>query len=166
MSMRRPRQEVARCDRTGQFTVREGGGGHGGGQLRRRREDGRRRDAQSVHGGEDDPRRARPIPPAPPFDGSGLERCAEKGGFVLGRDAYLVDAVLTDASVSYRHARLTQRHGEFYIEDLNSANGTWINGRRIEQCVPTPLGRGNAVTLGTLDVALWPHPAARESRRP
>ena len=165
LSMRRPRQEVVRMiERVSSRYL--GAGGQDGGQLRRRWEDGRRSDVRPVPGGEDDPGRARPIPPAPPFDGSGLERCAEKGGFVLGRDAYLVDAVLDHESVSRRHARLTRRHGEFYIEDLNSTNGTWVNRRRIETFVPTSLDRGDAVTLGELGVALWARPSTLEGRRP
>ena len=95
--------------------------------------------------------------PAAPFDGSGLERCAAPGGFVLGRDGALVDATLDHQSVSRRHARLTRRDGRLCVEDLNSTNGTRVNGRRLEPFAPRVLAPGDAVALG--EVALPPLPA-------
>ena len=95
-----------------------------------------------------------PLPPAAPFDGSGLERCAEPGGFVLGRDGLLVDAVLDHRSVSRRHARLTHREGRLCVEDLNSTNGTRVNGRRLEPFAPRVLAPGDAVALGDVDLPL------------
>src|SRR5436190_9601466 len=41
--------------------------------------------------------------------------------------------VLDDASVSLTHARITRHGGEFYLKDLNSTNGTVINGQRINE---------------------------------
>ena len=154
LAMRKPRHEVGKMvERVTSRHVDAGGndggrrrGGHGGDQQSDNRLAAGRRQDEST---------GRPIPAAPPFNGSGLERCAEKDGFVLGRDAYLVDAVLNHSSVSRRHARLTRFHGRLYIEDLNSANGTWVNGRRIQQFVPTVLAPGDTVTLGPQDVALW-----------
>ena len=98
-----------------------------------------------------------PPRPAAPFDGSGLERCAAPGGFVLGRDSALVDATLDHRSVSRRHARLTRRDGRLRVEDLNSTNGTRVNGRRLEPFAPRVLAPGDAVALG--DVDLPPLPA-------
>jgi predicted component of type VI protein secretion system len=99
----------------------------------------------------------RTIQPAPPFDGSGLEHCAERGGFVLGSDPYLVDAVVDHPSVSRRHARLTRHRARICIEDLHSVNGTRVNGRRVERFAPTELAPGDEVALGAVDVAvvLW-----------
>jgi FHA domain-containing protein/zinc ribbon protein len=39
---------------------------------------------------------------------------------------------LDDVTVSRKHAVLTQRDGQFFIEDLGSLNGTFLNRRRIE----------------------------------
>jgi hypothetical protein len=39
---------------------------------------------------------------------------------------------LDDVTVSRKHAVLTQRDGAFFIEDLGSLNGTFLNRRRIE----------------------------------
>lgn len=94
--------------------------------------------------------------PAAPFDGSGLERCAAPGGFVLGRDGALVDATLDHRSVSRRHARLTRRDGRLRVEDLNSTNGTRVNGRRLEPFAPRVLAPGDAVALGEVDLPPLP----------
>ena len=93
-------------------------------------------------------------PPAPPFDGAGLERCAEPGGFVLGRDGALVDAVVDHQSVSRRHVRLTRLDGRLRVEDLNSTNGTRVNGRRLEPFAPCVLAPGDAVVVGDVHLAL------------
>ena len=39
---------------------------------------------------------------------------------------------LDDVTVSRRHAVLVRRDGSFFIEDLGSLNGTFLNRRRIE----------------------------------
>jgi adenylate cyclase len=59
-----------------------------------------------------------------------------------------VDLDLTpDALVSRHHARLTLENGtEFWIEDLNSKYGTWVNGQNIK--LKTRLWPGDKVQLG------------------
>ena len=39
--------------------------------------------------------------------------------------------VIEDESVSLSHARLTRKHGEYFLKDLNSTNGTVVNGQPI-----------------------------------
>jgi FHA domain len=51
--------------------------------------------------------------------------------------------------ISRRHARVTSRGGQFYIEDLGSANGTIVNGRtRLNPQEPYPLVNGDVVKFG------------------
>jgi|GEM_PF-436230 len=56
----------------------------------------------------------------------------EADAVILGRnpcDDSPVDlAFNTDEYISHQHARLTFEHNQFWVEDLNSANGTWVNG--------------------------------------
>lgn len=40
---------------------------------------------------------------------------------------------LQDGNISSRHARLTVENGEFWIEDLGSTNGTWIDKKKIRK---------------------------------
>jgi adenylate cyclase len=51
-----------------------------------------------------------------------------------------------DRYVSHVHARLAYEDGEYWIEDLNSENGTWVNDRRIEE--KTKLPYGSKIRLG------------------
>lgn len=43
------------------------------------------------------------------------------------------DLVINQAVVSRRHARLEQQGAAYWISDLGSTNGTWVNGRRLTQ---------------------------------
>ncbi len=43
------------------------------------------------------------------------------------------DVFLDDVTVSRHHARVLHDEGGFWVEDLNSLNGTYVNRRRIEQ---------------------------------
>lgn len=55
-----------------------------------------------------------------------------------------------DLGVSRRHARILQQRGKVYIEDLGSANGTYLNGERLTPYVLYPLPRQAEVQLGRL----------------
>jgi len=50
---------------------------------------------------------------------------------VLGRHPDC-DLVLDVGAVSRQHARITLDNGDYYIEDLQSRNGTFVNGNRVE----------------------------------
>lgn len=67
------------------------------------------------------------------------------GSTVLGREA-INDIVLHDPEVSRRHIRITYQGGRYFIEDLGSTNGTFVNNRRIS--VPTWLNNGDLIEMG------------------
>jgi FHA domain len=52
---------------------------------------------------------------------------------LIGRDLEC-DVVIPAGSVSRRHARLTFRDGGWILQDLNSTNGTRLNGRYVGRC--------------------------------
>lgn len=56
----------------------------------------------------------------------------QKFPFVIGKKKEEADLVLNDYSVSRIHARITLEEGIYYIEDLNSTNGTFKNGLRLQ----------------------------------
>jgi hypothetical protein len=69
----------------------------------------------------------------------------EKDSVVLGRRPDL-DIVLSSMAVSRQHARIWQRDGSFFIEDLGTSNGTKLNGRTLSQ--PAPLAEGDSIQIG------------------
>ena len=92
--------------------------------------------------------------------GRGLRRA--EGGLVIGRQPALVDEVIQDPTVSMRHARVIRRGGRFFIEDLNSREGTWVNGERLVPFTPRELGRDAVVQFGDGPrLALQPEPARK-----
>ncbi|MGZ3458331.1 MAG: FHA domain-containing protein [Archangium sp.] len=53
---------------------------------------------------------------------------------------------LRDIAVSRRHARIRHQEGAFLLEDLDSPNGIYLNGRRV--AAPSPLHEGDVIELG------------------
>lgn len=54
-----------------------------------------------------------------------------------------------EAKVSRRHARIMRRNGEYFVEDLGSTNGTFINrGRRLLPGDRQPLRDGDEIIVG------------------
>ena len=60
-----------------------------------------------------------------------------------------LDADDPEAKVSRRHARITLREGQYFVEDLGSTNGTFINrGKRLMPGVRQPLNDGDEIIVG------------------
>ena len=79
----------------------------------------------------------------------------KRGGFTLGRHQLLVDRTLDDERISKRHARFSYDGHGYFVEDLNSRNGTFINGtRRCPPFKPMPIRPGDTVRLGGLELAV------------
>lgn len=54
-----------------------------------------------------------------------------------------------EAKVSRRHARVTLRNGEYFVDDLGSTNGTFLNrGKRLLPGQPQPLREGDEIIVG------------------
>ncbi|HEX3457196.1 MAG TPA: FHA domain-containing protein [Candidatus Baltobacteraceae bacterium] len=54
---------------------------------------------------------------------------------------------LHDSEVSRRHARLAAHDGTLFVEDLESKNGTFLNGRRVTESIE--VREGDAIDVGT-----------------
>jgi hypothetical protein len=79
-------------------------------------------------------------------DESHIGRWDADGGIFPDVD---LDSDDPEAKVSRRHARITRRVGQYYIEDLGSTNGTFVNrGRRLLPGDRQPLRDGDEVIVG------------------
>lgn len=66
-------------------------------------------------------------------------------GMIFGREGGPADIRVADQSVSKRHAKVYQRDGTWFLEDLKSVNGTVVNSKRITE--PMPLSQGFVFAL-------------------
>ncbi len=67
---------------------------------------------------------------------------------ILGKKKEESDYVIEDASVSRMHARITRDKEGIYLEDLNSTNGTFKNGLRLQPYEKRRLDKGDEIKLG------------------
>jgi type III secretion system (T3SS) inner membrane Yop/YscD-like protein len=108
---------------------------------------------------------ARPVPTSTPGGGIGdhattdnatrlvITSGAKAGAeFPLGRDEITIGRssdsaiIIRDDYTSTHHARLMLWNGRWMIQDLDSTNGTFLNGSRVT--VPTPIPLGATVKVG------------------
>ena len=62
--------------------------------------------------------------------------------------------VLTDDYASTRHARISPRDGDWYVEDLGSTNGTYLDRSKVTTAVRVPIG--TPVHVGKTVIELRP----------
>jgi hypothetical protein len=58
------------------------------------------------------------------------------------------------AGVSRLHARVYQVGNRLFVEDVDSANGTFLNERRLNPYLPYPLKEGDTLQLGSLQLSV------------
>jgi pSer/pThr/pTyr-binding forkhead associated (FHA) protein len=84
-------------------------------------------------------------------DEGGRRTVPLKDSLTVGRAA-TCDVVVQDTYVSNVHARIFARDGSYWLEDLGSTNGTYINRTRVS--VPTAIGPGDQVRMGKATLEL------------
>ncbi len=70
--------------------------------------------------------------------------------FLIGKQESLADYVLKEDTVSRLHARIDRRDETYWLTDLNSTNGTAVNGRALEANETIQLHAGDRVDLADL----------------
>jgi len=63
----------------------------------------------------------------------------------IGRDTKKADIILDTTTASVEHARVRYEHGQFFLYDMASTNGTFINNRQIQKQM---LRDGDVVRFG------------------
>jgi pSer/pThr/pTyr-binding forkhead associated (FHA) protein len=74
-----------------------------------------------------------------------VERTFSRAEVIIGRDPR-ADIALKDGSASSRHAHLSFHHGQWWVVDLGSKNGTKLN--RLPIAGPTVLADGDEIRCG------------------
>ena len=95
--------------------------------------------------------RERPRAPKASVEVTSGERSSVQLGpepLLIGRDQQN-DVVLDDPRVSRKHAEIRLRLGRYTLYDLQSTNGTYVNGRRVAEVV---LNDGDRISVAGLDL--------------
>src|ERR1700674_3253307 len=56
--------------------------------------------------------------------------------------------------VSRRHVRISYNEAQFWLVDLSSMNGTWLNGSSLKPLLEYPLRDGDNLRLGSLEIGV------------
>ena len=75
-------------------------------------------------------------------------------GATVGRHPDIADVVIDNIGVSRRHIRFSYSDDTYYAEDLNSSNGTCINGIQLRPFVKIPVASGDLITIGNLELSI------------
>lgn len=71
--------------------------------------------------------------------------------FSIGKMPGCVDCVLTDSSISRLHARIEKQGEKVFLTDMNSTNGTYKNGLRMEPSETVEIEPGDEIRFGKLN---------------
>lgn len=75
--------------------------------------------------------------------------------FLLGKSAQQAEGIIEAEGVSRLHARITRQENVYYIEDLNSTNGTYLNEIPLEYCQKKELCRNDRVRFGAEEYVFY-----------
>lgn len=67
--------------------------------------------------------------------------------YLIGKQEGLVDYVLNGEAISRIHAKIEKEENDYYISDLNSTNGTYVNGRLLETNETVLLNTGDEIFI-------------------
>ena len=113
---------------------------------------------------------ARPTVTAP-ASGVGLVLCLEtergsrstfevtKSGATIGRGPEST-IQLADLSVSRKHARITYKQGAYWLSDLGSMGGTWVDGTKL--AAPRRVATGQTIDIGVCRLTVTSSDAAED----
>ena len=75
--------------------------------------------------------------------------------FVIGKSADKVDGLITfNKAISRVHCKVAYQSGNYYIIDLGSANGTYVNSKRLQPQSPELIRNGDRVRLANDDFTI------------
>lgn len=75
-----------------------------------------------------------------------------KNDFVIGKSVNYADGIISfNKMISRQHCKVTKIKNQYYISDLNSANGTYVNNIRLGQLEQRLLKNGDIIRLANSD---------------
>lgn len=71
--------------------------------------------------------------------------------FLIGKKKDSVDGCIPASTISRIHARLSFYNSVYYLEDLNSTNGTWLDQAQLNPYEPCPLKDGVHIVFASVE---------------
>lgn len=81
------------------------------------------------------------------LDGNSVAIKVNAEPIIIGRDAATAKVLIKDGKVSRNHCSVWLQGGTCWIKDLDSSNGTWVNGARVGQ---VKLQAGDEISVGPI----------------
>ena len=87
----------------------------------------------------------------------------DQNEIIIGRDSGN-DVQIDNVAVSREHAKIIRDQNYYFIEDLNSTNGTFVNGKRINKKF---LKENDEISIGKHSLQITPEerPAIRKEKK-
>jgi pSer/pThr/pTyr-binding forkhead associated (FHA) protein len=82
-------------------------------------------------------------------DDRSQEKTFQKSAIIIGRDP-AVDFILQDDRVSLRHCKIEYIQNQWWVEDLNSTNGTYVNDSLLNTRIV--LMNNDQLRLGNIEI--------------
>lgn len=68
--------------------------------------------------------------------------------FIIGREKSGTNYIISQPCISKKHAVIKKQNNEFYIFDLDSSNGTYVNSFKLEPNREYKLKNEDSITFG------------------
>ncbi len=96
-----------------------------------------------------EPNIASPSPEPKLYLPSGASQILNEGDSTIGRENATI-TLAGESSVSRLHAKIVRTGSNLVLEDLGSTNGTYLNGKKLEN--PVPIQPGDIIQVGTVQI--------------
>ena len=78
----------------------------------------------------------------------------QKYGIHIGRSGDFSDKTIPSKEISRIHARIYKKDNNFYVEDLGSSNGVYVNNNKLESFIKNTIKINDKLTLGDIELIL------------
>lgn len=82
------------------------------------------------------------------------EKLNQKYGVHIGRSPDFSDKTIPSKEISRIHARIYKEDNNFYVEDLGSSNGVYINSNKLKPFIKNNIKINDKLTLGDIELVL------------
>jgi hypothetical protein len=91
--------------------------------------------------------------------------CIDKSSFIIGRLKAQSDYISRNSAVGKLHAEISTREDAYYIKDLNSRNGTYVNGERIASNVEYSIQNNDRISFANSEYKFMRSERADHSKK-